>query len=271
MLFKTLKKWLIVAIPVLMAPSLLLIPGCTSKEKPPTSDTLTLGLQSEYPPFVFIDEKGDITGFDIDVAKGIAEKLGKKLIVKEMDFDGEILALQQGKIDIVMSGMNIIPAREKEIFMAPYHGDTATSLSLIFWNNIPPEVNSLDDVKKLPNSTISVGTGTIPESYMSLRFPSIPTRSFQGAFAGLIDVKYGKSAANLVETDVAKYLKKQHPEVKILEVPLTKEDQVGGFGIGISKNNPELFKNVRQAIEQMKSSGQLKTIEDEWFYAPISQ
>jgi arginine transport system substrate-binding protein len=268
MVFKMLKKWLIVAMTAFTAISLLFMPGCQSTEKPPNSDTLTLGLQCEYPPFVFIDEKGTITGFDIDVAKQIAAKLGKKLVIKEMDFDGEILALQQGKIDIVMSGMNITPTREKEIFMAPYHGDTSTSLSLIFWNDIPPAVKSLEDVKKLSNSTISVGTGTIPESYMSLRFPAVPIRSFQGAFAGLIDVKYGKSVANLVETDVAKYLKKKHPEVEILEVALAKEDQVGGFGIGFSKNNPELFENVKQAIEQMKSSGELKNIEDAWFYAP---
>jgi arginine transport system substrate-binding protein len=266
-MFKSAKKFLIVVMTVLAAAALIFMNVFKSADHPAT-ESLTLGLQCEYPPFVFIDESGKIVGFDIDVAKHIAAKLGKSLVIKELDFDGEILALKQGKIDIIMSGMNITPSREKEIFMAPYHGDTETSLSLIFWNTAPSQVKSIEDVMNLPNSTITVGSGTVPEAYLNHRYPKIPVRSFEGAFAGLMDVKYGKSIANLVETDVAKYLRKKHSEVTILQVPIAEEDQVGGFGIGISKKNQVLFQEIQTAIQAMKESGEMKELEDKWFYSP---
>jgi arginine transport system substrate-binding protein len=181
-----------------------------------------------------------------------------------MEFDGEILSLQQGKIDLIISGMNITPSRVKEIQMVPYHGEAANSLSLIFWNEIPEGVQSIEDLAKLPSPTISVETGTIPEAYMS-HYPKIQAKSFHGALAPLMDVKYGKSMADLVETDVAEYLKKQHPEIKIVNVPLLKSEVISGFGIGVKKENQTLKNQVEQTIQELKDSGELKQLEDKWF------
>jgi arginine transport system substrate-binding protein len=181
-----------------------------------------------------------------------------------MDFEGEILSLKQGKIDLIMSGMNITPSRQKEILMIPYHGENATSLSLIFWKEIPTNVHSLEDIATLSNPSISVESGAIPETYMS-RYRDIQTKSFQGALAPLMDVKYGKSTANLVEPDVAEFLKNKHPEIKILSVPLAKEDVILGFGIGVKKENQKLYQQIGQIIQELKSSGKLKQFEDKWF------
>jgi arginine transport system substrate-binding protein len=181
-----------------------------------------------------------------------------------MEFEGEILSLKQGKIDLIISGMNITPSRLKEILMIPYHGEAATSLSLIFWKEIPAGVHSIEDIAMLSNSTISVESGAIPEAFMK-HYPSIHTKSFQGALGPLMDVKYGKSAANLVEPDVAEYLKQQHPEIKILNVPLPKGEAILGFGIGVKKDNQKLFQQVQKIIQELKLSGELKQLEDKWF------
>jgi arginine transport system substrate-binding protein len=163
-------------------------------------NTLIVGLQSGYPPFEFMDNKGNIIGFDVDIANLIAEKLEKKLIVKDMEFEGEILSLKQGKIDLILSGMNITSSRLKEISMVPYHGDDATSFSLIFWNEIPQGIHTLEDIAAFPNLIVSVQSGSVTEEFMN-HYPQIQTKSFQGSLAPLMDVKYGKSAANLVEPD----------------------------------------------------------------------
>lgn len=226
--------------------------------------TLVVGLQSGYPPFEFMDTTGKIVGFDVEVAAIIAEKLHKTLVIKDMEFEGEILSLKQGKIDLIMSGMNMTPSRLKEILMVPYHGEEATSLSLIFWNEIPPGVNTIEDIALLSNPAVSVESGAIPETYMN-RYANIKSKSFQGALGPLMDVKYGKSVANLVEPDVAEYLKNQHPEIKILNVPLPKEETIMGFGIGIKKENHELFQQIQTVIQGLKASGELKQIEDKWF------
>ena len=229
-----------------------------------TEDTLIIGLQSGYPPFEFMDTEGNIIGFDVDLAQSIANKLGKKLVIKDMEFEGEILSLKQGKIDLILSGMNITPSRLKEILMVPYHGEASSSFSLIFWNQIPAAIHSLQDLANIPGAMVSVEVGTIPEEFLS-RHPEITSKSFQGALAPLMDVKYGKSLANLVETDVAEYLKTQHPEIQILTVPLPPEEIILGFGIGVKKENQELFQQVDQIIHELKSSGELQKLEEQWF------
>lgn len=262
-MFAFFKKYTIATLAIAVVLGLIVMRSFQTSENT-SHNTLVVGLQSGYPPFEFMDTKGKIVGFDVDVAGLIAEKLEKTLIIKDMEFEGEILSLKQGKIDLIMSGMNITPSRLKEILMVPYHGEAATNLSLIFWKEIPQDVSSIEDIAKLPNPSISVESGAIPETYMS-RHQEIHTKSFQGALAPLMDVKYGKSVANLVEPDVAEYLKKQHPEIKILSIPLPKEESILGFGIGIKKENQELFQQIQQIIHELKASGELKELEDKWF------
>lgn len=231
-------------------------------------ETLVVGLQSGYPPFEYMNEKGEIVGFDLEIAEHIAKKLGKTLVIKDMEFDGEILSLKQGKIDLIISGMNITPSRMKEILMVPYHGEAAASLSLIFWKTIPDGVGNLADLANIPNATVSVESGTVPEAYL-VNHKSIQVKSFQGALAPLMDVKYGKSTASLVEPDVATYLKKQHPEIKVLSVPLAKEEEILGFGIGIKKENQKLFNQVKEIIQELKKSGELEQLEKKWFFMEV--
>ena len=230
----------------------------------PSHERLAVGLQSGYPPFEFIDAEGKIIGFDVDIAELLAKKLGKTLVIKELEFDGEILSLKQGKIDLIISGMHITSSRLKEIQMVPYHGKAATALSLIFWNEIPQGVHTLEDLAALINANISVESGAISEIYMQ-HHPEIPTRSFEGALTPLMDVKYGKSIANLVEADVAEYHKRQHPEIKIINVPLGAEDNISGFGIGIKKGNHELFQQIKETIHEIEASGELEQLENKWF------
>jgi len=256
------KKYFI-ALVIVVTLGLIIVKPFQSAEKS-SHETLVIGLQSGYPPFEFMNDSGEIVGFDVEVAGLIAEKLKKTLVIKDMEFEGVILSLKQGKIDLIMTGMDITPSRLKEISMVPYHGENATSLSLIFWDEIPSGITTIEDIAKLPNPSISVESGATPESFLK-NFPEIKSKAFQGALAPLMDVKFGKSAANLVEPDVAAYLKRQHPEIKILDVPLPKELIIMGFGIGIKKENHELIQQVQTIIQELKASGQFKQLEDKWF------
>jgi ABC-type amino acid transport substrate-binding protein len=234
------------------------------QQKNASHESLVVGLQSGYPPFEYNDVEGNIVGFDVDLAKCIASKLGKDLVLKDMEFEGEILSLKQGKIDLIISGMNITPSRLKEISMVPYHGEEATQLSLIFWDKIPEGVQSLEDLAQKTGAVISVESGSISEDFMS-SYPNIPIRSFEGSLAPLMDVKYGKSIANIVEQDTAEYLTKQHSQVRIVQIPIPKEVAISGFGIGVKKENLELYKRVNEIVVQLKETGEMKNLEDRWF------
>ncbi len=235
-----------------------------SADKKLQHNRLVVGLQSGYPPFEFVDANGKIVGFDVDIARHIAEKLGKKLIINDIEFEGEILSLKQGKIDLIISGMRITPSRLREILMVPYYGEAVTSFMLLFWKEIPPGIDAIEDIEKLPIPVISVESGTVAETYLQ-RFQGIQVHSFQGVLAPLMDVKYGKAAAELVESDIGEYLKKKHPEIKTVTIPLSEEGMILGFGIGVKKGNQELFQQVEHIIQELKRSGEMKQIEDRWF------
>jgi arginine transport system substrate-binding protein len=227
-------------------------------------ETLIVGLQSGYPPFEWMDKEGSLVGFDVDLAKKIAEKTNKKLIFKDMEFDALIISLQQGKIDCIISGMNITSSRLKAIAMIPYYGEALTELNLVFWGDIPSDISSLKDFEG-ESFSISVEAGTISEEYLMKKYPSIPLHTFQGALAPLMDVKYGKSTANLVEPATAQFFARQHENIRLLRVPLASEDQILGFGIGVRKDKKELIQKIKQVIEELKQEGWLQQLEKKWF------
>lgn len=229
-----------------------------------SSNELIIGLQSGYPPFEFIDADGKIVGFDVEVAAHIASQLGKTLVIKEMEFDAEILSLKQGKIDLIISGMDITPSRLKEIAMIPYHGEASAELSLLFWEKIPEGIHSLEDMAVLSNPIVSVESGTTPEKCLK-HYPHIQIKTFQGAFDPLMDVKFGKSTACLVGSSVAQYLQQTFPEVKIVTIPLPEEETVLGCGIGIKKDNVAFQEQVQAIIQDFKASGELHQLEEKWF------
>lgn len=230
-----------------------------------SQDTLTVGLQSGAPPFEFVESNGKCAGFDVDLAHLIAQKMGKKVVIRDMEFEGLIIALNQGKIDLIISAMNITPSRSKEIFMIPYHGEATDHFTLIFWNKIPDNVHTIEDLAKIPDASICAEVGSVHEEYINRYNKIIRVKSFPGILNALIDVKYGKSLALLVEPDIAGYLKKKHAEIKTLPITLPPDVAVEGLGIGVSKKNKSLYDEVSHIIQELKKSGELQNIEDQWF------
>ncbi|MEG0808513.1 MAG: transporter substrate-binding domain-containing protein, partial [Alistipes sp.] len=133
-------------IKLLFLPLLLLETNLYSQEK------LYVGTDAtEFPPFEYI-ENGEIKGFDIDLIKEIGKLLNKEVILKNIQFDGLIPALQTGKLDIIIAGMTITPEREKNInFSEPYY----TSKQLL----ITDENSSLNTLESLKGSKIGVVLG----------------------------------------------------------------------------------------------------------------
>ncbi len=85
------------------------------------AETFINGIDANYPPFGYVDETGKPSGFDVDSMNWIADKMGFEIKHQPMDWDGIIPALQNGKIDMVASGMSITPAREAQVnFSNPY-------------------------------------------------------------------------------------------------------------------------------------------------------
>lgn len=237
-----------------------------SPEDQRKEDELIIGTNVGYPPFIFTNEAGRIVGFDVDVINAVGQKLNKTLVLRNMSFDSLILALKQGRVDLIIGGISITPSREKEIELLAYHGEEVKSFSLLFWQKVPARIAQVQDiVDHVVAPIIATQEGTSMYEYLT-QFDSKLTIKSLGEIDELVmDIRYGKSTAALVETPTAYSLLKAHPDLKVVTFSLNEKDRYGGNGIGFAKDNTALLEKVRRIIEKMKSSGEMKLLTDKWF------
>ena len=112
----------------------------TSVENILEKGTFILGLDDSFPPMGFRDENNDIVGFDIDVAKEVAARLGVEFIAQPISWDAKELELASGTIDCIWNGMSITPEREESMAMTfPYLNN-----QMIFYTRADAGIDSLE-------------------------------------------------------------------------------------------------------------------------------
>lgn len=241
--------------------------ACTKACKSePAKEVLRIGTNANFPPYESIDSKGELIGFDIDVGRALGKALGREVSFKEFDFDALILALDKGQIDIILSGLSITESRQKEIAMVPYQGEPLTDISLLFWEEIPENTKTFDDLEQRAKDlklTISVQSGHFLENF--LRGENIPLKPLAGPPEQILDIKYKKSMAAAVDSMVGKKLAAEHPGLKNLVLPLPKDKWDLGNGIGIKKSRTDLIAEITAAVERLKTDGTLKALKEKWF------
>jgi len=225
-------------------------------------DSIILGTMSGWPPYVSLNDSAEYQGFDIDIAKEIARKLNKKLVIKDMDTAMLITALMQGKVDFAMTGLCITYDRLQKIMMVPYQGETITELPLVFWDRIPESVKSLEDIKKIPNAIICVEPGSAQEDFIK-QYKDLNIKE-SNPMESLLNLKYGKALACLLEPSIFADLKTKYPNLKALNIPLDKRHQIFGNGIGIKKDNYQLITKIEAIIKELKDNGFIAECQKRW-------
>jgi len=227
-------------------------------------NALTVGVIIGYAPFAMLNDQGDVEGFDIEVARALAQALSKKLVIKDMDLSGLLLSLEQGKIDCVLTGLSITPEREKRIELIHYQGEPTTSFPLVFWDKIPQGVSSIKDLAAFPTATVCVEPGSIQEAFLHQQYPTLSLIHLHAMSDIVLNLQYGKVVAALMDPDIYPTLKKKSPQLVSLEVPLDPQFQSRGIGIGINKHNTSLINQVRSIIDALKRDGTLARLEQQW-------
>lgn len=222
---------------------------------------LIVGTASGYAPFVSVDHAGHYEGFDIDVARNLAHEMGKELVIRDLGSMVPLFtALDQGSIDVIIWGLSITHGRLKKVAMIRYEGDTVTTYPLIFWKEIPNNVKTIHDMEGM---AICCEPATSQESVL-LKYPGIiivPTEKVDDA---LLNLQTGKAIAALVEPAIARKFQKKYPEIKMLPVELSAQDQVHGIGIAIKKEKSDRIKAVEIAVAALEKRGILKQLAEKW-------
>ncbi len=235
------------------------------------ADVVRIGMCALYKPYEFKDEKGAIVGFDVDFAEELAKRLGKELIIKDMEFASLILALKRGKIDCIVSGMSITKERMVEVDFVSYYGSQFKTFDLLFWKKIPKKfkkITRLDELEAANQTTkpiVAVQCGTVTDAYAQ-RFGAITPRTFDTIDELLLDVQYGKSASALVVPDITRQFEKDlGKNIKSVAIQLDSEDYIRGYGVAMQKNKPKLQKKINRIVTDLKEEGYFSWLERKWF------
>jgi polar amino acid transport system substrate-binding protein len=221
---------------------------------------LVVGTSPDFPPFEYVDENGNIVGFDIDLIRLVAQKAGfKDIEIVSMDFDALIPALQQGKIDVIAAGMTITPEREKVVdFTIPYwEVDQAVIVSKT--SSFKP--TKLED---LAGKTVGVETGTTAASYLKdyvkKHNVDIKIKEYSSYVLAVQDLINGRIDAVMLDVPVAKMFAKKYP-VEIAFVVKTGEK----YGFAVKKGNKELLDKLNKALQEVMNSPEWEKLVEKYF------
>lgn len=218
---------------------------------------LRVGMEGTYPPFNFRNEAGQLDGYDVAVAKAVADKLGVKVQFITTEWAGIIAGLQAGKYDVIVSQVTITPQRKEAFdFSQPYVYSTA---QLIQRADDKRDFRSLDDLK---GKKVGVGLGTVFAD-MAKSAPGIDIMTYPGTPEFLNDLASGRIDATIDDQVLAPYL------IKTSHLPLRTGAVLKGVnleaGIPFRKGDPKFAKAVDDALTSMKQDGTLKKLSIKWF------
>jgi ABC-type amino acid transport substrate-binding protein len=231
------------------------------QSKAPSCDTLIVGVSSGYAPWVSVNAQGEYEGFDIDVARALAQKLNKKLVLQDCgSMSSLLLALDQKKIDVIMWGMCITKDRLARMSMVRYQGKEMNAFPLLFWGKIPAGVTSINDMCGM---TVCVEPASTQQKALE-RYDGVIQKLTPKIDDALLAIQYGKADAALTEPALARKFIKKFPCIKVLDLPLDENTKEFGVGICINQQNKKLVTCLEKAIAELEVEGVIAQLEKRW-------
>ena len=238
-----------------------------------TTDALTaisVGVNAEFEPFVFIDEAGNLAGFDIDLMTLLAAEGGFEVGYVKTPFVGIFDKVISGQFDIAISAITITEERQAKVdFTAPYFVSDQGSVSYFSAGQglaVRADTITIESVDDLTaNVAVAVKDGTTGADYVRdstnaqiAVFPEIPP-----ALVALAD---GGVDAIVADIAVLAGFIERHPDVglKLVGGPLTEE----AYGIAVNKEKADVLAALNAALAKVRDNGMYDQIFEKWFEAP---
>lgn len=210
---------------------------------------LTMGTNATFPPYEYTDDKGNIVGIDAEIAKAVADKLGLELVIKDMEFDSLLTAVQSNSIDVVFAGLTVNDERKQAVdFSVTY----AQGVQVI----IVPEDSKITDLDGLSTAKIGVQTGTTGDIYCTDEFGQENVKQFANGALAVAALANKQIDCVVIDNEPAKAFVAANKGLKILETEYAVED----YAAAISKKNPELKAAIDKAMKELKEDGTIDKI-----------
>lgn len=218
--------------------------------------TLTVATSPDFAPYEFYaigeDGKPALAGFDMALAKYIADYMGLKLEVVPMDFDGVIMEVGMKNVDLGMAGLSPDPSRANAMDFSDIYYTGGQSLVTVKAN--ADKYNSFESIND-PNVSVGAQTGSIQADLAKKDSPNASIIQLAKVTDIIAELLSGKLDAAYIETDVAKSYQINYPDLQlVMDVPY----DVEGSAIGVVKDNAPLMEAVNAAIAAAKADGSLE-------------
>lgn len=227
-----------------------------------TEGELHMATNAAFPPYEMTTDDGGFEGIDVEIATAIADKLGLELVVDDMDFTAIIAAVQSGKSDIAMAGMTVTDERKENLDFTDTY---ATAVQVV----IVPEGSDITTVDDLANDKmIGCQDGTTGYIYCSDSvenggYGEDHVTAYNNGATAIQALLGGKVDAVVIDNEPAKAFVEANDGLKILDTEYITEE----YAIGISKDNPELYEAVNNALKELIEDGTVQEIIDKYIKA----
>lgn len=237
---------------------------------PAHAETLRVGMECTYAPFNFRTPDGEMAGYDVDVAQGIAKRLGDDLEFVCQEWDGMIPALLANKFDLIIASMSITEQRKEKIdFSIPYRvsigrilGSTSAGLKLFddAGNPIPEAFKGL---------RFGVERASTYATWVEARLPDADIVTYDDNQSMLLDLKNGRLDIAITNPMKAYLDFLSQPDgagFEFVSPALDEPEFFGpGVGVGIRKGNDELLGRINTALAEMIKDGSLEEYSLKYF------
>lgn len=232
--------------------------GCGGKE-----ETFTMGFDAEFPPYGYMDEDGEYTGFDLELAAEVCERNGWELVEKPINWDSKDMELESGSIDCIWNGFTMNGREDDYTFSDPYVD-----------NSIVVAVKADSDITKLADlegKVVSVQADSSGLAALQGEDATEENVMLAGTFSELqqvadynsafMNLESGAVDAVVLDIGVARYqLANNEGKFKILDEAVSSEK----YGIGFKKGNTELRDKVQKTLDEMVEDGTFAEIADHY-------
>ncbi|MBL1230842.1 transporter substrate-binding domain-containing protein [Enterococcus sp. BWB1-3] len=223
-------------------------------EKIKEKGTLVVGTSADFAPFEFktlVDGKDTIVGSDIDMVKAIGEKLGVEVEFMDMQFDAVLVALQQNKVDIAVSGISATEERKKTFdFSTPYYNPPQ---KIVINKNNKDIFTSIDS---LNGKKVGAQKGSIQEGVVEAQLPDTQKVSIPRVPNLIVELNQGSIDALVLEETIAESYINQNPDLMMADIELTSNEDEA-FAIAFSKGQDDLKKEIDVILEKMIADGSI--------------
>ena len=224
---------------------------------------IVVGLDDEFPPMGFRDEKNNIVGFDVDLAKEAAKRLGREVEFKAIDWSSKEAELKSKRIDVLWNGLDITPEREENmLFSDPYMENR--QIVFVRKGETP---GSIANGEGLNGLTVGTQAASTAESYFNenegIKNGMKELKTYGDYTSALMDLENGRLDAVVCDEIVGRYYISKHPEkIEALDITI---GPISQFGIAFRKDDTALRDEVQKVFDEMVKDGAAKKISEQWF------